>query len=58
MFLIIDEAGTVMRTEGITDNDLSACDDGYISIIDISGNQPVQFFDGDWHGINNWEVSS
>jgi hypothetical protein len=55
MFLIAQEDGTVSKTETISEDDIKQCNNEYISIIDISGNQPVQFFNGDWRGINNWK---
>lgn len=59
MFLIIDESGDIKKAENITDDDMLACDSGIISIVRIKGsikcNQPVEFFEDDWVGINNWE---
>lgn len=54
MFLIINEDGEITKTEKITAEDLYSCDMGVISIIDISGNQPVTYFEESWIGIDNW----
>lgn len=52
MYLFIFEDGSKKLYESYSEDDASACDDGYIEIIDISvSNKPMQLFHGEWWPI-------
>ena len=52
MFILIFEDGTIRRKFMITDNEINAADDGYISIIDIDiATQPKVYISGEWELI-------
>ena len=57
MYLIIMEDSTVWQADTISDDERSAADDGILDIIDISGPQPTQYHDNNWHGINHWPTT-
>ena len=53
MFIIIDEDGTVFKTENLTDDDFLSCENGTLSIINTE-TQKEYYRDGEWCEILNW----
>jgi hypothetical protein len=52
MFMIIFEDGTVKRLPSVANDDISACDDGYCQLIDISHESvPKEYLKGEWVDI-------
>ena len=49
-YLIIMEDGTMVQSDGITDGDIQAVDDGYADIVDTS--TMTQYHMNDWHEID------
>ena len=44
----------VFSSDNVTDSDLSACDDGYLDVIDTAGDEPKQYSNGKWHKLLEW----
>lgn len=53
MFLFIFEDGLIKKATVICDGDKSCADDGIIDLIDISGDEPKQYYDGEWHDLES-----
>jgi hypothetical protein len=55
MYIYIFEDGVVKCYTEISDGDLDACDDGLLTIIDISksGEIPKTYIDGEWVDVDN-----
>ncbi len=51
MFLLILEDGSIRKTASVSDETLSACDDGYCSVINLNTDQPMDFHKGEWADI-------
>ena len=51
MYLVIFEDGTVKRTDNISEEDYISVDDGYLQIIDIVGDVPMEYGEGEWTEI-------
>ena len=56
MYLLQFEFDEIKKAKKITDGDKKACDEGLLTIIDISdSNNPKEYYDGQWDQIENWE---
>ena len=53
MYLFIFEDGSIKKGSIVEDGDTAAADDGILDIIDISGAEPLQYHDGEWHEIED-----
>jgi len=53
MYLFIFEDGSLAKSLTVDDEDYKSADEGYLDIINVTNDQPVQYHDGDWHGIND-----
>ena len=51
MYLVIFEDGTVKLTHNISKEDYASVDDGYLQIIDIVGDVPLEYYKGEWTEI-------
>jgi len=51
MYLLIFEDGTVKRADDISKEDYTSVDDGYLQIIDIAGNIPMEYYNGRWDEV-------
>ena len=56
MYLIITEDNSLYKTDEITEDDKSACDDGLIQIVDVGS--MVEYCNGLWPRILMWDVPS
>ena len=55
MYIIIWEDGTVKSAQNVGKDDLTACNDEYMQIIDITTpDQPREYVDGDWRVLLDW----
>ena len=54
MYIFVFEDGSIGKASKVTKDDLSMADGGYVDIISISGQQPTQYHDGEWYGINEY----
>jgi len=52
MYLIITDDGEILRTDSIDNVDLGACDNGLISIINLNGKIPSEYYLGEWVAID------
>jgi len=55
-YIIVFEDSEIFQSETITEDDIGACDNGLIDIVDITAGK--QYYDGGWHDINVWEETS
>lgn len=55
MYIYIFEDCSIKYLTEISDNDLDACDDGLLTIIDIGqhGKIPKTYIDGEWVDVDN-----
>lgn len=54
MYLFIHEDGHVQKVSKVGDDDLQACEDGYLDVIDISDNQnPRRRIGGAWEEVES-----
>jgi hypothetical protein len=53
MYLIILEDGEIRKTNEIEDDTYQNCDDGVCDLIDISGKEPLGYFQGEWVEIQS-----
>ena len=51
MYLVIFEDGSIKRTDTISPEDYISVDDGYLQIIDIVGDIPMEYYKGEWTEI-------
>ena len=51
MYIYIFEDGEVKKGDTFGHGDMDSCDDGILDVIDISGDQPMQYYDNEWHDI-------
>jgi len=57
MYIIIWEDGTAKRARDVGQDELSACEDGYMQIIDITTpDQPREYADGEWRLLEDWNA--
>lgn len=52
MYLFIHDDCVVKGVASIDDGDLLACDEGLVSIIDISTPVPKEYYNGEWSDID------
>jgi len=52
MYLLIHEDGSLQTTVELTNDVFEAADDGCVDIIDITGEKPFQYYQGEWHKID------
>ena len=58
-YIYIFEDNTLLHTKGYSESDLLACEDGIITIIDITDPEnPLTYWNGDWDQIQMVEVVS
>jgi len=55
-YIIVFEDGEIFQSETITEDDISACDNDLIEIVDTTTSK--QYYDNKWHYINVWEETS
>jgi len=55
MYLIILEDSEIRRADTISDDDLAACDNGLIDIVDLGGEMPKDYYNGKWNDIADIE---
>jgi hypothetical protein len=48
MYIIIFEDGTIRRTETVEADVLSAADDNYCDVLDVTPDVPLQYVQGEW----------
>ena len=53
MYLILTEDSLIWKSDEITDDDKTACDDGHIDIINTE--DLTRYYAGTWHEINYME---
>jgi hypothetical protein len=59
MWLYIFENGEVKKSDvEPCDGDMDAADSGILDLIDIKGQQPLQYAHGKWHGIDDATTES
>jgi len=51
MYLLITEDGEINKTVELHDDDKLMADEGYLDVIDVSGEIPTQYYKGKWHDI-------
>jgi len=52
MYILITEDNAIHKTEKITAEDKSACDDGYLTI--INAYDYTEYYQGKWTDIPTW----
>lgn len=55
MYIIITEFGDMFYSNAISNEELSACEDGYLDLINISNERPKQYVDGEWRELKKWD---
>ena len=58
MFLLITEDGEIFQAEKHHESDPEMCDAGMLDLIDISGDKPKRYFDGEWQDIEELDYST
>jgi len=57
MYIIIWEDGTAKRAQEVGPDELAACDDGCMQIIDITmPDQPREYLGGEWQVLKDWNA--
>ena len=51
MYLFIFEDDVIKKGVNCSDDDLRACDNGILSIVDLHSENPKEYFGGEWHNI-------
>jgi hypothetical protein len=51
MFLVILESGEIRKAEQVMDEDLDACDDGILDLVNLNNDVPMQYCNGEWHEV-------
>lgn len=52
MYLMIHESGDMVRIKELTENDISAADDGLVDLLDVSeADNPKRYDEGEWHEL-------
>lgn len=52
MYLMIHESGDMVRLKELTENDISAANDGLVDLLDVSeANNPKHYNEGAWHEL-------
>lgn len=57
MFLLITEDGEVYQAEQYHKDDPEMVDAGLLDLIDVSGDKPKQYGNGEWHEIETLDYS-
>jgi len=52
MYLLIHEDGSLQTVLELDDGVLPAADDGYIDVVDVSSEEPLQYHQNEWHKID------
>jgi hypothetical protein len=52
MYLLILEDGEIVKSATVNEDDKLMVDAGLLDLIDVSGDQPVQYLEGEWHEID------
>ena len=51
MFIYVFEDGEVRKNKEFNEGDKDACDAGILDVIDISGDEPKQYYNSEWHDL-------
>jgi hypothetical protein len=52
MYLFIFEDGHICKNDSYEEDDISACDEGYLTLIDISDPaKPKEYYDSKWTDV-------
>jgi hypothetical protein len=52
MYLFIFEDGHICKHDSYEEDDIAACDEGYLTLIDISNSsKPKEYYDSKWTDI-------
>jgi len=52
MYLYIAEDGALNKSADFDETDQEMCDMGILDVIDLHGENPKQYFEGEWHDID------
>ena len=55
MFLFLYEDGSIVKSNYVDDEYKAASDKGLLVIIDLRGNEPLQYAENEWHEIDMLE---
>lgn len=55
MFLFLYEDGSIVKRSYVDDEDKAASDKRLFEIIDLRGNEPLQYSENEWHEIDTLE---
>jgi len=55
MYILILEDGEALKCDKVQEDDLQGSDDGYLLIIDISGDGPTVYDNGEWKPMESTE---
>lgn len=55
MYLLVMEDGKIWRMSALDEGYMANADDGILDIIDISGDVPLQYYDGKWNEISEYK---
>lgn len=47
-YIVIFEDGVIKQTDKVCEEDLRSCDDALLDLIDISGEEPLMYVEGEW----------
>ncbi len=53
-YIIITDDGNIFKSHDLTEDELSACDDGSLVIIDIE--KMKYYFDSKWVSLDSWTI--
>lgn len=56
MYLYVFEDGEIKKGSTFCQGDMDSCDAGILDVIDISGEQPQQYYEGEWHDIQSQDA--
>jgi len=54
MFIFIMDDGQAYQCSAVTEDDKRSADSGILDIIDTTGDDALQYHDGDWHPLEHW----
>ena len=55
MYLLIHEDGSLQTATELAEDVFKAADDGYIDVVDVTGEVPFQYLRNEWHKIDGVE---
>jgi len=57
MYLYIFEDGSLAQSKEMQDGDIEACDNGVLTVVDISTFPPKVYHDGTWEDVDSTDYT-